>query len=163
VTNLAQHEWGAVAPAIRHLGMACLLLFLQAGCTAPPPAASELHHRLQGYWEGEGPPGAISITIKGNSLHYHARPDSRHEATFTLPAGTDPQQLHATVKDGAGNDEVVYAIVKIEDGTLSLAVDDGSVVAPTTFADAMSRYDLEKAQPREGNAEAHAAEPATGS
>ena len=158
MTNLAHREWGAVAPAISFSGLLCLLLFLQAGCTVPPPAASELLHRLQGYWEGEGPPGEISITITDNSLHYYARPDFQYEVTFTLPAGTDPQQLHAAVKNSAGIDEVVHAIVKIEDGTLSLAVDDGSDAPPTTFADAMSHYDLEKAQPQEGNAEEHACE-----
>ena len=92
---------------------------------------------LQGHWEGEGPPGEVSITITGNSLHYYAGPDSEYEnVTFILPAGTDPQQLHATVTDSSGHVAIAYAIVKIEGGTLRLAVDDGSDTPLTTLADA---------------------------
>jgi hypothetical protein len=137
--------------------LSCLLLFSQAGCITRPATASQLH-RLQGYWEGEGPPGRISITITGNALHFHARMDSWYETTFALPAGTDPQQLHATIKDGSpptdGIGQVVFAIFKIEDGTLALAVDDGSDEPPTSFADALSRYTLKKVQPQEKSADA---------
>ena len=133
--------------AVLSLPMTCLLLCLQAGCVTQPPVASALH-RIQGYWEGEGPPGRISITIEGNSLRFYARTDFWYETTFVLPAGTDPQQLHATIKDSSpptnGIGEVVFAIFKIEDGTLTLAVDDGSDEPPTTFAGASSRYDLKE-------------------
>ena len=68
-----------------------------------------------------------------------------------MPAGTDPQQLHATIKDSSPPKKdiglVVIAIVKIEDGTLSLAVNQGSDDAPANFADASSHYDLKKAEP----------------
>ena len=135
--------------------MPCLGLFLQAGCATRPSIASDLHW-LQGYWEGEGPPGKISITITGSSLHFYARPDFWYERTFTLPAGADPKQLHATIKDSSsptnGIGQVVFAIFKIEDGTLTLAVDDGSDEPPTTFSDALSRYHLKRAQPQEKNA-----------
>ena len=75
----------------------------QAG-TLSPSTAAELQ-RLQGSWEGvlEGheTEGKVSITITGNALHFQGlKPTERYQATFTLPAGTDPQQLHATIKDG---------------------------------------------------------------
>lgn len=46
---------------------------------------------------------------------------------------------------------MVFAIFKIEDGTLTLAVNDGSDEPPTTFPDASSRYHLKMAQPQEKN------------
>jgi uncharacterized protein (TIGR03067 family) len=114
----------------------------------PTPIAAELKP-LQGYWEGEGAGGKCSITITGNSLHYRAG-TNWYKATFTLSAGTDPQQLHATIKDSSpptnGIGEVVFAIFKIEDGTLTLAVYDMSDKPPKTFQSASSRYDLKKVQ-----------------
>ena len=143
--------------AVRPLLISCLLLFLPGGCAKAPPSGP-VPENLQGYWEGEGPPGKISITITGNSLHYVAGTDSWFETTFTLPAGTAPRQLHATIKDSSpptsGIGDVVIAIFKIEDGTLTLAVDDGSDAPPTSFADASSRYILKKGQPQEKSAEA---------
>ena len=131
------------------LVMPCLLLLLQAGSTARPPTDSELH-RLQGDWEGGGPPGKISLTITGNSLHFFARTDFWYETTFILPAGIEPRQLHATIKDSSPPADdighVVFAIFKIEDGTLTLAVDDGADAPPKTFAGALSRYDLKMVQ-----------------
>ncbi len=106
---------------------------------------------LQGYWEGDGPPGKISITITGDALRYETEQGDWFETTFTLPAGTEPQQLHATIRDcsppASGIGEVVFAIMKIEDGTLTLAVNDGADAPPTSFADASSRYILRKGQP----------------
>src|SRR3954470_6569105 len=63
----------------------------------PKPLAEELKP-LQGHWEGEGAGGKCSITIVGNSLHYR-NAAGWYKATFTLPAGTDPRQLHATIKE----------------------------------------------------------------
>ncbi len=143
--------------AVRPLLISCLFLLLQAGCAKAPPSGP-VPDSMQGYWEGEGPPGKISITITGNSLHYVEGTDSWYETTIALPAGTAPRQLHATITDsssptsGIGN--VVIAIFKIEDGTLTLAVDDGSDAPPTSFADASSRYILKKGQPQEKSTEA---------
>ena len=140
-----------------------LFLLLLAGCTkAPPPPGGPVPDNLQGYWEGEGPPGEISITIKGNSLRYVEGTDSWYETTFTIPVGTAPgnasRQLHATITDSSpptsGIGEVIFAIFKIEDGTLTLAVDDGGDAPPATFADASSRYILKKGQPQEKSPEA---------
>jgi hypothetical protein len=151
----------AVRPfSVAAVFLPCLLLCLHAGCTTHPPthtAASELQ-RLQGYWEGDGAAGECSITITGNSLHFYARPDFWFETTFALPAGTDPQQLHATIKDSAPPTttigKVVFAIVKIEDGVLTLAVDDGSGEPPQTFSGASSRYSLKRVPPRGVKSEA---------
>ena len=128
---------------------------LSAGQSTPTPIAAELKP-LQGYWEGEGAGGKCSITITGNSLHYRAG-TNWWKTTFTLPAGTDPQQLHATIKDSSpptnGIGQVVFAIFKIEDGTLTLAEVDMSDEPPKTFSSASSRYVLKQVQPQKKNTE----------
>ena len=114
------------------------------------PIAGELRP-LQGSWEGEGAGGECSITIVGNSLHYRAG-TNWWKTTFTLPAGTDPRQLHATITDSSPPTNsigtVVFAIFKIEHGVLTLAVVDGSDKAPESFDSASSRYVVKKAQPQ---------------
>ena len=126
--------------------------------STPTPIAAELMptdpelEPLQGYWEGEGAGGKCAITITGNSLHYRAG-TNWYRTTFTLPPGTDPQQLRATIKDCSPPSTnaigtVVFAIFKIEDGTLTLAEDDMSNEPPKTFASALSRYSLKKVQPQ---------------
>jgi hypothetical protein len=148
---------GALAFTVGSLLMPCLLFCLQSGCTTHPPTASALQP-LQGYWEGDGAAGKCSITITGSSLHFHARTDFWYETTFALPAGTAPQQLHATIKNSSGPTngigQVVFAIVKIEDGVLTLAVDDMSDKPPKTFPGASSHYNLKKVQPQARNAQA---------
>ena len=151
---------GALAFTV--VSLPCLLLCLQAGCTTRPPTTSEPQplqvsselQRLQGHWEGDGAAGPCSITITGNSLRFYARKDFWFETTFALPAGTDPLQLHATIKNSApptnGIGEVVFAIYRIEDGTLTLAVEGNE--PPKTFSDASAHYNLKKVQP--GNAKA---------
>ncbi|HKH47966.1 MAG TPA: hypothetical protein VKM72_25185 [Thermoanaerobaculia bacterium] len=98
--------------------------------------------RLQGSWEGvlvgQEAAGKISITITGNSLHFQGlSTDEWYETTFTLSAGTDPQQLHATIKDCPRPEDigkVVFAIFKIEDGTLTLAgIQASAAEPPKTF------------------------------
>jgi len=68
--------------------------------------------------------GKITMTITGNSLHFHRDTDFWFDTTFTLPAGTYPQQLHATIKDCPEPCDdigrVVFAIFKIEGETLTL-------------------------------------------
>src|SRR6185436_16712161 len=136
--------------------MPCVLVCLLAGCATHPPIAAELKP-LQGYWEGEGAGGKCSITITGNSLHYR-NSAGWYNTTFTLPVGTDPQQLHATINDCSPPStnaigKVVFAIFKIEDGTLTLAEDDMSDKPPKDFPSASSRYNVKKAQPQKKNAE----------
>jgi len=134
---------GALALSLAALFTACQ--------SAPTPIAAELKH-LQGYWEGEGAGGKCSITITGNSLHYR-NSAGWYKTTFTLPVGTDPQQLHATIKDCSPPSTnaigtVVFAIFKIEDGTLTFAEDDMSDKPPKTFANASSRYSVKKVHPQ---------------
>ena len=54
--------------------------------------------------------------------------------------------MHATITNSAPPAKdigvVVFAIVKIENDTLTLAVNDGADTAPATFADASTRYVL---------------------
>ena len=137
----------------------CLLLGLQAGCTTNEPTASELQ-RLQGKWEGVGQEkdGKITITFTGNSLHFHRDTNFWFETTFTLPAGTDPQQLHATIKRSSPppNDpigELVVAIFKIEDGTLTLAMNQFAAREPPKSFEAneekeMSFHEFRNVQPQ---------------
>lgn len=130
--------------------LALSLAALFTGCASTPtPIAAELKP-LQGYWEGEGAGGKCAITITGNSLHYRNNA-GWFRTTFTLPPGTDPQQLHATIEECSPPSTnaigtVVFAIFKIEDGTLTLAEDDMSDKPPKTFASASSRYIVKKVQ-----------------
>lgn len=116
----------------------------------PTPLAEELK-LLQGHWEGEGAGGKCAITIVGNSLHYR-NSAGWYRTTFILPAGTDPKQLHATIKECSPPSSnaigtVIFAIFKIVDGTLILAEDDMSHKPPTAFLNASSRYVLKQVQP----------------
>lgn len=101
----------------------------------------------------------ITITITGNSLHFYRDTNFWFETTITLPASTDPQQLHATIKNSAPPAEaigqVVRAIFKIEDGTLTLAtIGDDAEDTPKSFEaikDQGTRYELRKVQPQKKN------------
>ena len=149
----------ALVFTVLSLLMPWLLLCLQAGCTPHPSTASELH-RLQGTWEGvelgQESQGNISLTITGNSIYFH-RGTNWYETTFTLPAGTDSQQLRTTIKRSSYRDhigKVVAAIFKIEDGTLTLAADQGSAETPKSFEDGeAAHYKLRKVHRREKNPE----------
>lgn len=143
------------APTLRTLlrpglTLGLLLLWLLASSERAAASASLLE-LLQGEWEGKGPPGKISIRVTGESLRFDAGEDFWYEATFTLPPATYPQQFNATITDSAppAKDvgEVVFAIVEIEGGTLTLAVDDGSALPPVSFLTAMSSYILSRTHP----------------
>lgn len=140
------------------LRMPCVLLCLLAGCKTDQPSAAALQ-RLQGYWDGELLGGAVkcSITVTGDSLYFYSRPDFWYQTTFTLPAATDPQQLRATITDTApsatnGIGKVIIAILKIEDGTLTLAVNQDSdgpppKAFPSETNSVIARYDLKRSRP----------------
>jgi len=143
-------------------------LTTKATCVGNQPTNAELQ-LLQGTWEGfslsqETPDGpivkgtnTITVTVTGNSLHFHRDTNFWFETTFALPARKDPMQLHATIKDchdcppqqenSAGT--VVVAIFKIEDGTLTLATGNGDGEAPKSFEAAPNRYELRKVQPQQ--------------
>jgi hypothetical protein len=149
----------------RYLLICALALLLAAWLTAcqslPTRTTTDLS-RLQGYWQGRGPGGDCSVTISGNSLRFHARADFWYETTFTLPAGTDPKQLHATIVKDSSSEQVhigtvVVAIFKIEDGKLTLGVveDFDGPPAEAVVGDwdwVMDIYHLERAQPPENQA-----------
>jgi uncharacterized protein (TIGR03067 family) len=131
-------------------------LTAEAKGAANQPTAADLQ-LLQGTWEGvwEGAAagdksqGKITITITGHSFHFHRDTNFWFETTIALPVGTDPKQLHATIKgcptsqaDSIG--KVVGAIFKIEDGTLTLADYAIPGEPPKSFADATSRYVVKK-------------------
>ena len=150
--------FGALTLSLAALFTACTSRATQptAESGTATPLAEGLE-ALQGRWEGEGAGGKCSITIEGNSLHYR-NAAGWFKTTFTLPAGTDPRQLHATIKecsppsDGAIG-TVVFAIFKIEDGTLTLADFDPSGGPPESFDRAATRYVVKKVQPQEKKAE----------
>jgi uncharacterized protein (TIGR03067 family) len=128
---------------------------------ANQPTAPELQ-LLQGTWDGvtvdDQSHQKITITITGNSLHFHRDTNFWFETTITLPAGKDPKQLHATIKncppsqaDSIG--KVVRAFFKIEDGRLTLAtMGDDVEETPKSFEAAGTRYELRKTQPQKKNA-----------
>ena len=92
----------------------------------------------------------ITLTIAGNSLHFHRDRNFWFEATFTLPPNTDPKQLHAIIKARPSSQavsigRVVRAFFKLEDGTLSLAtIADEAEETPKSFEAAGTRYELRK-------------------
>ena len=104
-----------------------------------------------------------TITIAGDSLHFHRDANFWFKTTFTLPAGTDPQELHATIEDCAPGQEssvgkVVVAFFKIEDGKLTLAAmgertDDMPKSFEAADDEGWTRYELGKVQPQEKNTE----------
>jgi uncharacterized protein (TIGR03067 family) len=101
------------------------------------------------------PQEKITITITGNSFHFHRDTNFWFETTMTLPAGTNPKQLHATIKDcptPSSIGQVVLAIFKIEDGILTIATEGGGDKAPKSFEstgnNGLTRYELRKVQPQ---------------
>jgi uncharacterized protein (TIGR03067 family) len=130
------------------------------------PKSEELQH-LQGTWKGvmvgHEKDGDLTITITGNSLHFHRDTKFWFETTFTLPAGTDPKQLHATINKSASGQgdivgKVVVAMYKIEGGKLTLvALGGDEEERPKSFEAAeekgSSRYELRKAPPQNKGAE----------
>ena len=148
-----------VAPFIANAGEQ---LTAKAKGAANQPTAVELQ-LLQGTWGGvvvgDESHEKITITITGNSFHFHRDTNFWFETTITLPAGKDPKQLHATIKgcppaqaDSIG--KVVGAIFKIEDGTLTLAtIGDDAEETPKSFEAAGTRYELRKVQPQKKKAQ----------
>lgn len=152
----------ALAVTALSILMPCGLFCTQAAGPADQPTAAELQP-LQGTWEGfmagSEADGKITIKITGDSLRFQRDTDFWFETTFTLPAGTYPQQLHATIKDCAEPcddiGKVVFAIFKIEDETLTLAgIQASGAEPPKTFGEIpgledkrIFRYKLKKAQP----------------
>jgi uncharacterized protein (TIGR03067 family) len=125
------------------------------------PTAAELQP-LQGKWEGgvvgDKAGAKITITITNSSFHFHRDTNFWFETTIALPAGTNPKQLHATIKgcppsQASSIGSVVGAIFKIEDGKLILVTTGGGAEdTPKSFEATeekeVTRYELRKAQPQ---------------
>jgi hypothetical protein len=151
----------ALAVTTLSILMPSWLFCAQAAGPANPPTAAELQP-LQGTWEGfmagNEAAGKITVTIAGNSLRFQRDADFWFDTTFTLPAGTYPQQLHSTIKDCAEPcddvGKVVFAIFKIEEETLTLVgIQATAAEPPKTFGEIPGfednrrfRYTLKKAR-----------------
>jgi uncharacterized protein (TIGR03067 family) len=159
---------GALGFPVLSLVMLCILLCLLAGCITHPPTAAKLQ-RLQGSWEGVlvgmEKDGKITMTITGNSLHYHGlNTNEVYDATFTLPAETNPDQLRATITSAVHTNTlgvVVRAIFKTGHGNLTLAINqDPEQEPPKSFGDdtpGVARYELWRVQSQKKTVEAWAA------
>ena len=95
----------------------------------------------------------VTITITGHSLHFHRDTNFWFETTMTLPAGKEPKQLRATIKgcppsQDSSIGQVVRAIFRIEDGTLTLATIGDDAEETPSFEAAGTRYELRKVQPQ---------------
>lgn len=121
-----------------------LAAFLGACQGVPTPRTPDANS-LEGHWagegrEGNGPRWKCAMTITGNSLHFFRDSNYWFKANLALPAGTEPQQLHATIKDTSHKDHiggVVLAIYRIEDGTLTIAASDHAEL-PQNFNEGQS-------------------------
>jgi len=117
---------------------------------APPLPAD---HPLQGSWEEETDSETISVTIEGNSLYFHRRPDFQYDTIFTLVPDSDPLELRATIIDSPRTTdsvgEVVTAIYAFEGDTLHLAAVDKVEGEPASFDEASDRYRLQRVQATE--------------
>jgi len=155
---------GSLGFTALYLLIPCVFLCLLAGCTTFRSTATE-RQRLQGTWEGflvgGESDGKITMTITGNSLHFHRDTNFWFETTFTLPASTEPQQLHATIKGSSDPTligQVVSAIFKIQDGTLTLATNQFAEQEPpknfeTNEEKGMCRHEFRKVQSQKKNTE----------
>lgn len=127
-----------------------LICAVAAGTTNATIAAQI--QRLQGTWQGvqvgHESAGKYTVTIAGNSLRYQGlNTNEWYHTTFTLPEGTNPQQLHATITAGPQREDagkVVFTIFKIEADTLTLVGIEASATAPPkTFREAQPQFKLE--------------------
>ena len=94
------------------------------------------------------------MAITGSTLRFTRDSNYWFETTFTLPPGTGPQRMDATIKASSYPShigEVVAAIFKMEDGVLTLAASDHGET-PKDFDDGSnSLFVLRKVQvPRPG-------------
>ncbi len=104
----------------------------------------------------------ITITITGSSFRFHRDTNFWFDTTIALPGGTNPKQLHATIKDSSSpkesNGKVVAAIYKVEGETLTLATGgNGADKIPKGFDatenEVVTRYELRKVKPARKSSE----------
>ena len=119
---------------------------------APNPTIAPEGQGLQGTWVGPdaaNPRQTVTITITDNSLHFYRDEDFWFDTAISLPADTNPKQIHAIIKacppsQTSSVGEEVGAIFKIEGGTLTLTSFDISSDPPETFSNTSSLYVLKK-------------------
>lgn len=165
---LNAHAFVSHMPSVFHLGLGGLLVpslaLAQSFAPKLAPAQSVELRSLQGSWVGgtlsQDVPGGpftrstekITVSIKGSSFHFHRDTNFWFSTTISLPKGTEPQQLHATIRTNAPSQgtnaigKVVIALVKVEGETLTLATrGDGSEDPPTGFdGDKVTLYEFQK-------------------
>ena len=104
---------------------------------------------------GDKSDNKITITVSGNSFYFYRDTNFWFETTITLPGGTEPQELRATIKGCAPTQGVcsiglvVVAIFKIADEVLTIvAGGDGADETPKSFETTgdkgLTRYELRK-------------------
>lgn len=95
----------------------------------PAASAKQEKTELEGTWEGtemgREAKGKVTMIVSGNSIDFRGA-DKRewYKATFTLPSGTEPKQLHGVMTESPLPEFVgkkAVSIYKVEDGTLTLA------------------------------------------
>jgi uncharacterized protein (TIGR03067 family) len=138
----------ALALAVISILTPCRLVRAQGASNAAKASAKQ-SELLQGTWEGfevgREALGKCVLTISGDSIHFQgANKDEWYKADFTLPTGTDPNQLRVVIKDCPVADFIgksAVAIFRIQDGALTLVGHPpGSSDAPKSFeGDATSR------------------------
>lgn len=114
------------------------------GQDAPKPASSTKQQltELEGTWEGtevgREARGKATLKVTGKSLEFRGA-DKRewYKATITLPAGTDPKQLHGKITESPLPEftgKTAVSIYKIENGTLTLVGrEPGNTEVPKKF------------------------------
>jgi uncharacterized protein len=118
---------------------------------APNPEKQKLQGNWEGHLIGHEEGEKITLTISGDSLHFHRDEEFWFKTIFTLPSDTSPKQLHTKIKDCADSGiigEDVFAIYKIEHGTLFINTGGDSVEAlPENFeSDGATLYRFKKVQ-----------------
>ena len=145
----------------RNCLLVALLVPLTSACQSVPTGMGEDLQALQGRWEGQGPGGAVAITIAGDSLDYtQPTPDPDDEefwfgTTFVLWPDVEPKQLHATIRGNNSPGEphlgtVVVTLFELDDGTLNFGVIDDYLEPPegpvtADWERATDRFVLERA------------------
>ncbi len=140
----------------RIITVVCLVGSFIAHAGEPPAANAKCAALplLQGTWKGilvgDKLQKKVTVTVTGDSLRFYRDTHFWFETTVILPAGPDPKQLHATIKDRPSSQpvdvgRVVRAFFKIEDGTLTMAtIGDDPEETPKSFETAGTRYELRK-------------------
>ena len=163
-----RHSFPSI-PMANSLPLAAALLLLpcllhsQTFAPKLAPAAPVELKQLQGTWVGGAlvkdggagdsakAPEPITISVKGDSFHFHRDSNFWFSTTIELPKGKIPQQLRATIRTNSpsqGTDsigKVVVALVKVEGETLTIASKGGGDDVPTGFeGENLLLYELKK-------------------